>query len=300
MLNQDLAAVDRGGLDELIDNLRRSRGDLTIRPSDFSGTTLGARFYPLLYVLTRTHHSRDLAGAGLELEAGLLGRLNRLEVHHVFPKSILYEHGYRLGEVNAIANFCFLTQDANLEISNRQPAEYFAAVQARHPGALESQWIPTDPGLRGLGRYRDFLEVRRQLLAAAANTFLDRLLASPGGAATVPATLSPTLSGCVRTQPAEPVEAEVRALVERYGLAEPSVPAVIAHPDTGAEIGIADAAWLDGLQGGYDEPVVLALDPEPEETESMEAAGYRLFTSVVTLEAFLAQRALTVAGATLG
>ena len=30
------------------------RGDLTVRPNDFAGNSLGARFYAVLYLMTRT------------------------------------------------------------------------------------------------------------------------------------------------------------------------------------------------------------------------------------------------------
>ena len=40
---------------------------------------------------------------------------------------------------------------------------------------LSSHWLPLDPELWRLDRYEDFLAARRQLLAAAANDFLDTL-----------------------------------------------------------------------------------------------------------------------------
>ena len=98
----------------------------------------GARFYPVLYLLTRMGESRDW-GSGLALKANLLGKMSRLEVHHIFPKAQLYKKDYRRPEVNALANFCFLTKDTNLDISDRCPEEYFLEVQENHPGALESQ-----------------------------------------------------------------------------------------------------------------------------------------------------------------
>ena len=55
---------------------------------------------------------------GLALKASLLGKMSRLEVHHIFQKAKLYNHKreYRRPEVNALANFCFQTKDTNLEI----------------------------------------------------------------------------------------------------------------------------------------------------------------------------------------
>ena len=57
VLNQDLKAVDTHGVDGLMENLRAVRGDLTVRPEDFAGNSLGARFYPVLYLLTRTRRT---------------------------------------------------------------------------------------------------------------------------------------------------------------------------------------------------------------------------------------------------
>ena len=63
--------------------------------------------------------------------------------------------------MNALANFCFLTKDTNLDISDRLPEEYFPEVEAAHPGALASQWIPTDPALWKIERFRDFSKPAR-------------------------------------------------------------------------------------------------------------------------------------------
>ena len=94
IMNQDLRALGHSeqSLDRLIEQLRLTRGDLRIRPADFGGSTLGARFYPLLYLLTRVHGARDWDN-GLPLSANLLGKLNALQVHHIFPKALLYQHG---------------------------------------------------------------------------------------------------------------------------------------------------------------------------------------------------------------
>jgi len=49
-----------------------------------------------------------------------------------------------------LANFCFLTKDTNLNISDRLPRDYFPEIERNHPGALASQWIPTDPASMAL------------------------------------------------------------------------------------------------------------------------------------------------------
>jgi hypothetical protein len=137
IMNQDLRALGHSeqSLDRLIEQLRLTRGDLRIRPADFGGSSLGARFYPLLYLLTRVYRARDWDN-GLPLSANLLGKLNALQVHHIFPKALLYRHGFGRAEVNAIANFCFLTQEANRDISATAPATYFEAVEEKAPRSL--------------------------------------------------------------------------------------------------------------------------------------------------------------------
>src|SRR3954451_16674140 len=106
----------------------------------------------------------------------MLGHLTSLQVHHIFPKAKLYAAGYRQGDVNVVANLCFLTPNTNLAISAADPARYLAEIEERNPGALASQWVPTDPSLWRIDRYMDFLEARRELLAEAANGFLNSLL----------------------------------------------------------------------------------------------------------------------------
>lgn len=135
VLNKDLNVIEtsNGALDRLIDQLRQDRGDLRVQSSDFQGWSMGARFYPLLYMLTRVCKAKDWE-SGIELSRHLLGHLNSLQVHHIFPKSLLYSHGYSRYEVNAIANFTFLTQETNLLVSNRNPAEYLEAFEQNHPG----------------------------------------------------------------------------------------------------------------------------------------------------------------------
>ena len=68
-IDQDLAALEGadGGLDKLLDQLRLWHGGLRAEPGHFTGWSLGARFYPVLYLLTRMGESRDW-GTGLPLK----------------------------------------------------------------------------------------------------------------------------------------------------------------------------------------------------------------------------------------
>lgn len=282
VLNQDLHQIEgpEGSLDRLLDQLRSWRGELRVRPEDFGGWSRGARFYPLLYLLTRVHSARDW-GTGLPLSANLLGKLNKLQVHHIFPQALLVKHGLPKPEVNRIANFCFLTQDTNLDISARDPAAYFAEVEERHPGALASQWIPMDRDLWQVARYTDFLKERQALLAEAANSFLDSLLSvSPQVAEADFATDLSAVPVEVAATGSE--EEEIWALIrwlDEHGMPWPELNYELIDPDSGSVVAIIDAAWPRGLQEGFSAPVALLLN-EPEETEvAVGEAGYRFFAS---------------------
>ncbi len=52
----------------------------------------------MLYLLTRVGGARDW-GTGQVLSANLLGKSSTLNLHHIFLKARLYEHGYTRPEV---------------------------------------------------------------------------------------------------------------------------------------------------------------------------------------------------------
>ena len=280
-IDQDLAVLEGedGGLDKLLDQLRLWHGGLRAEPGHFTGWSLGARFYPVLYLLTRMGESRDW-GTGLPLKASLLGKMSRLEVHHIFPKAQLYKRKHRRPEVNALANFCFLTKDTNLDISDRLPEEYFPEVEAAHPGALASQWIPTDPALWKVERFREFLEARKALLAEELNRRMegllhgdDRWLAST--AAVAPAAVVGGISS-------EEEEAELESLndwVEAQGLPRGVLGYDFADPQTGEQKAVFDLAWPSGLQEELSQPVAVLLNEDAATLTLASQAGFRCFTN---------------------
>lgn len=285
-IDQDLSALEDldGALDRLIEQLRLWHGGLRIEPGHFGGWSLGARFYPILYMLTRVGEARDW-GTGVPLKQNLLGAMNRLEVHHIFPKAILYEANYSRPEVNAIANFCFLTKDTNLHISATPPEEYFPEVESNHPGALASQWIPDNQDLWKVENYREFLEARRQLLSKAANEFMEELLhgetdlieasAQPSEAPTEPITI-----GGVDTAEEEDLLLELNRWVVSKGLPEGNYLHELADEPSGDPVAVLDLAWPDGLQEGLSQPVAVLIDEGPDVLAYASRNGFRCFTAI--------------------
>ena len=60
-IDKDLSALEAGhdGLDKLIEQLRLWHGGLRVEAGHFTGWSLGARFYPVLYMLTRMGEAMD-------------------------------------------------------------------------------------------------------------------------------------------------------------------------------------------------------------------------------------------------
>jgi hypothetical protein len=294
VLNQDYDTASRFGIDGLITSLERWRGgNLTIDGQDFEGFGQGSRFYPLLYLLTRVQGARDF-GSGLPLHSHLLGHLTSLQVHHIFPKAQLYPADYRRSQINAVANFCFLTQDANLAIGKRKPEDYFEEVEAKHPGTLASQWIPQDRALWRIECYVDFLAARRDLLANAANAFLDQLRSGSAPSAQ----LQLERRAIVVDDPdarRDQATALVAELVE-LGCADPAVDCEVSDPATGDVLAIADACWPEGLQPGQGDPVILILDPEDADLPRLKELGYQVFISAESLGGYVRHRNHEAAG----
>jgi len=284
ILDQDLAAIEDkdSSLTNLIENLRRNRGDLTLHPQDFIAWSRGARFYPLLYMLTRVYHAKDW-DTGVELAAHNLGHQTDLQLHHIFPKALLYRNEYEKSEVNALANFTFLTQETNIRVSDRDPEEYFAEFEDKNPGIVESHWIPMDRELWKVENYKDFLEKRRELLAEAANKFLSELykgqIPDVDVEKATTARLQKVFTGSISDDEEEKLLHETNAWLEKNGLPKGEIEYQLIDDD-GNELAMFDLAWPNGLQEGLSMPVALLINEGYETLSAANSNNYLYFTDV--------------------
>lgn len=278
-------ATPEGALDRLLEQLRLWHGTLLVEPAHFRAWSLGARFYPVLYMLTRMGEAKDWC-EGIPLKATLLGRRSRLEVHHIFPKAQLYKHDYDRTEVNALANFCLLTKACNLRISSRLPEEYFPEVESNHPGALASQWIPMDRDLWRIENYPRFLEARRKLLADETNRRLEEFLhgdtrwlrsraVAPPSDEAAPV---PVIGSISSDQEEAELEALNKWVVER-GLHAGTLSYELADEATGEQKAVLDLVWPMGVQTELSQPVAVLLNEGEAVIALASSAGYRCFTS---------------------
>ena len=302
-LNEDLETLD-AALDEgrsptadLIASLRLARGDLQLRAEHYGGATKRARFYSVLYMLTRMSDARDW-GSGLRIADHKLGPMDNDELHHIFPKAQLRKAGYRTDQINALANFCFLTAQTNRKIGSRRPEEYFPEIQRAHPGALESQWIPMDEDLWRIENYEAFLAARRSLLAASTNALLDRL-ADGDASWSVPQQIT-ARAGSDPVDSGSPEEEEEDEVVLRdlnswttaLGLQAGQIGYDLGDVASDDQAIVLDLAWPDGVQEGQSAPVAVLLDGPTESVIVANRVGFRCFTDVGAFKRYVEEEIL--------
>ena len=290
-IDQDLGAleIEGGGIDKLIEQLRLWQGGLRAEAAHFAGSSLGSRFYPVLYMITRMGQARDW-GTGLPLKSNLLGRLNKLEVHHIFPKAQLYKRNRSKSEVNALGNFCFLTKDTNLKILDRLPEQYFPEIEAAHPGALASQWIPQDEKLWKMENYLDFLEARKALLADEVNRRMLDLLHGDekwmGTKASIPI-LPVEIAGGIANEEEEREIEDFNNWIESNNLPKGVVSYDFSDNETGEQKAIFDLAWPNGIQEELSNPVALLLNETSEVLAIASQAGFKCFLTTDELKKYI-------------
>ena len=281
-------------LDNLIGELRRWRGSLEVESQHFEGSTRRNRFYSVLYMMTRMGEARDLYD-GLPLKKHQLGKVAQLELHHIFPVKILYDFGYERSEVNAVANFCFLTQESNRKIGKAHPSEYLAEVAAKYPRALESQWIPTKPRLWQVKNYRQFLKARRELLAKAANEILNSLLTGPHDDLIVSGlNINQASSTTVPMRPASIVDDEEDALINQIndwvqskGLPAGIIGYELTDPENGEQLAMFDLAWPEGVQSELSEPVAVLINEDRDVLVMANKHRYRFFVTKTDFQFYI-------------
>lgn len=173
-LDADLAILSRATtFEEMLGPLNQRFGRLHVEASDFKGRGERSALFALAYLALKHGGAKDWK-TGLGLSLTHQGHLHYVEYHHIFPKSVLRHAGYEKSEINEIANMAFISGRSNRNISNKRPIDYLPAViRERGEKALVSQGIGLDRELWEVGRYRDFLEARRQTLASSVNHFID-------------------------------------------------------------------------------------------------------------------------------
>ena len=298
VINQDLAALKATDpIEALLRNLRQSQGERHVTHENFDLNYTRARFYPLLYIMSRIRDARDW-GTGNRLRHHSLGDHTNLELHHIFPRAYLNRHGISANDINNLGNIAFQTRETNRALGARAPSEYMPEVIANWQGALESQWIPTDPELWEVENYRRFLDARRRLLAEAANEMLAALRAGvipPAEVIPADMNLQRPVASIEASDPDPDDETIILANANHFAI-ENGLPAgEMAYeitPEYHGEPITLDLAWPAGMQVGFSEPVALLIEEEDAVLRAVSDEGFRVFTVLATFRRYVERNIL--------
>ena len=181
-LQQDIVNIKNSNrIEALLEVLKRLRGGkLEVEADDLAMVGTASRFFPMCYIVARSRGAIDWFN-GLKIHGKSLGTKYKIQIHHIFPQSSLYKSGYistdrqDVNRVNEIANLSFITQEANLKISNSDPYLYLKKIEEQYPKALKKQFMPSEEYWR-IDRYEEFLSKRRELIAKEINKYLSNLI----------------------------------------------------------------------------------------------------------------------------
>lgn len=117
--------------------------------------------------------------------------LNRADVHHLYPKQHLKQHGHSRSSYNQIANFVIAQSEINIAIGARPPETYFAELAVQCNGGakkyggiservdmlanLSMNCIPEGTLEGKIMDYADFLQARRKLMALKIKAWFETL-----------------------------------------------------------------------------------------------------------------------------
>ncbi|MCC4440176.1 GmrSD restriction endonuclease domain-containing protein [Limosilactobacillus reuteri] len=99
-------------------------------------------------------------------------------IHHIFPQAYLRKNGFSKGDINQIANYVWVTQPKNLEISDKAPKDYlsdeniieFISETNNRENAIPEEIVDYD-----FHNYSDFLNQRRHLMAKKMREFYENM-----------------------------------------------------------------------------------------------------------------------------
>ena len=145
--------------------------------------------------------------------------------------------------------------------------------------------------------YPQFLAARRELLAEAANAFLNSLMNGTHGEVEFTGSIldrSTENLGSISSEEEEQLLIDTNIWVTEQGLPEGEIGFQVADENTGELLALIDLAWPEGLQAGYSQPVGLLIDEDLETEEVINRAGYLFFTDVESFKRYVTQEVLAL------
>jgi hypothetical protein len=169
-LQRDASLAEKGNIDGLIEHVktRAKRTESAIPDEeDFLRGIVGEGgvFLALLVLFSRVE-GRSFPGGKL-----INGADEPLEVHHLFPRAALDRYPDRDNEYapDRLGNLTILTRSDNEHLGDTEPDKYLC--QVANPERL-AHFIPDDPGVWSIDKFKQFCEQRERLLASSIKELL--------------------------------------------------------------------------------------------------------------------------------
>lgn len=132
----------------------------------------GSAYFLMSYLVAKERNARAW-WHDVEIAEGWDGAL-AIEYHHIHPQKTLRDR-FSKSEINDLSNLAFISATANKKISDRSPADYFPELLPPvRDDELSPHLVPLDETLRTADAYPQFLAARRELLANAMSSLLDK------------------------------------------------------------------------------------------------------------------------------
>ena len=172
LLDQDLKSIADATtgteVNELLANLKRQAVRLTVEESDLYELNSKSAYFKMMFLVFKENKAQDwFSSNGIALNK--VNKRRKLQFHHIFPKRILLEDGYRKQKIDDIRNLVFLDGTTNNNLGATPPEKYLEKIDEEH---LISQCVPLDKELWKLDNYEDFLKARGVEIAKQMNKFM--------------------------------------------------------------------------------------------------------------------------------
>jgi hypothetical protein len=141
-----------------------------LRGQDFETSRMSGAAMAMYVSMLRNADARDWQ-KHTPLDGTVVGKGAKLNVHHFFPRALLLKHQYLPADINTMGNYVLLSAGTNLNVGTEEPVTYLARHKVDEKELIH-QCVPLDKDLWRVGRYKEFLKARRQLLADRCNEFL--------------------------------------------------------------------------------------------------------------------------------
>jgi len=159
----------------------------TLLPQNLETSSANSPYFVVFQAMQAKHNTKGFLSRDITVPDLIL---NRSDVHHIYPRSLLKKKGLGRGQYNQIANYVLAQSEINIAIGDKAPSVYFAELCKQCNGGpkkygaladldelkrnLEDHCIPLELLDIELG-YDEFLDHRRKLMAARLQAYFEKL-----------------------------------------------------------------------------------------------------------------------------